>query len=239
MATMETTGRPMSGAVPVAADTAGTQTAAVTIADPAPLGLAGFALTTMCLSAINAGWIGAINEPVVLGLAVAYGGTAQLLAGMWAFRKGNTFAATAFSSYGAFWLSLWLIVQFFAPMVVASTAKALGPGATTAQIAVATSDHLNTILGLYLFMWGIFTAYMFIASLAGARQIQVVFLLLTLTFFALALGRWNGGTTVADNTWTHVGGFLGILTACAAFYASFADVVNATFKRTVLPTGAP
>jgi uncharacterized protein len=234
MATMETTGRPMSGAVPVAADTAGTGTAAVTIADPAPLGLAAFALTTMVLSAINVGWVGAVNEPIVLGLAVAYGGTAQLLAGMWAFRRGNTFAATAFTSYGAFWLSFWLIVQYYAPMVAAGTAKALGAGATTAQIAAATTDHLNTILGLYLFMWGVFTAYMFIASLAGAKQIQVVFLLLALTFFALAVGKWN-----ASADWTHIGGFIGILTACAAFYASFADVVNATFKRTVLPTGAP
>ena len=234
MATMETTGRPMSGAVPTAAaETAGT-TAAVTIADPAPLGLAAFALTTMVLSAINVGWVGAVNEPIVLGLAVAYGGTAQLLAGMWAFRRGNTFAATAFSSYGAFWLSFWLIVQYFVPMVIANTAKALGPGATTAQITTAAVEHLNVILGLYLFMWGVFTAYMFIASLAGAKAVQVVFLLLTLTFFALSIGKWN-----ASDTWTHIGGFLGILTACAAFYTSFADVANATFKRTVLPTGAP
>jgi len=234
MATMETTGRPMSGAVPTAAaETAGT-TAAVTIADPAPLGLAAFALTTMVLSAINVGWVGAVNEPIVLGLAVAYGGTAQLLAGMWAFKRGNTFAATAFSSYGAFWLSFWLIVQYFVPMVIANTAKALGPGATTAQITAAAGEHLNVILGLYLFMWGVFTAYMLIASLAGAKAVQVVFLLLALTFFALAIGKWN-----ASDSWTHIGGFLGILTACAAFYTSFADVVNANFKRTVLPTGAP
>ncbi|MGH7749731.1 MAG: acetate uptake transporter, partial [Candidatus Dormibacteria bacterium] len=225
MATMETTGRSLSGAVPAAA-AEGAGTAAVTIADPAPLGLAAFALTTMVLSAINVGWIGAIDEPVVLGLAVAYGGTAQLLAGMWAFRRGNTFAATAFSSYGAFWLSFWLIVQYYAPMVAANTAKALGPGATTAQITAATVDHLNTILGLYLFMWGVFTAYMLIASLAGAKAVQVVFLLLTLTFFALAIGKWNNSTD-----FTHIGGFIGILTAVAAFYTSFADVVNANFKR--------
>lgn len=232
MATMQTTGRPLSGAGPSAAAEAGGT--AVAIADPAPLGLAAFALTTMVLSAINAGWIGAIDEPVVLGLAIAYGGTAQLLAGMWAFRKGNTFAATAFSSYGAFWLSFWLIVQFYAPMVVANTAKALGTGATAAQVTAEATAHLNTILGLYLFMWGVFTAYMLIASLAGARAVQLVFLLLALTFFALAAGKWNNSVDM-----THIGGFLGILTACAAFYTSFADVVNATFKRTVLPTGAP
>jgi uncharacterized protein len=227
MATMQTS-RPLSGAA------VGAAAPAVEIADPAPLGLAAFALTTMVLSVINAGWIGAVDEPIVLGLAIAYGGTAQLLAGMWAFRKGNTFAATAFSSYGAFWLSFWLIVQFYAPMVVANTAKALGPGATAAQITAEATAHLNTILGLYLFMWGVFTAYMLIASLAGARAVQVVFLLLTLTFFALAVGKWNNSVDM-----THIGGFLGILTACAAFYTSFADVVNATFKRTVLPTGAP
>jgi succinate-acetate transporter protein len=232
MATMETTGRPMSGAVPVTAEAA--PVAAAQVADPAPLGLAAFALTTMVLSAINAGWVGAVNEPIVLGLAVAYGGTAQLLAGMWAFKRGNTFAATAFSSYGAFWLSFWLIVQYFVPMVIANTAKALGPGATTAQITAAAGEHLNVILGLYLFMWGVFTAYMLVASLAGAKAVQVVFLLLTLTFFALAIGKWN-----ASDSWTHIGGFIGILTACAAFYTSFADVVNANFKRTVLPTGAP
>ena len=227
MATMQTS-RPLSGAA------AGVSAPAVEIADPGPLGLAAFALTTMVLSAINAGWIGAVDEPIVLGLAIAYGGTAQLLAGMWAFRKGNTFAATAFSSYGAFWLSFWLIVQFYAPMVVAGTAKALGPGATATQITAEATAHLNTILGLYLFMWGVFTAYMLIASLAAARAVQVVFLLLTLTFFALAFGKWNNSADL-----THIGGYLGILTACAAFYTSFAEVTNATFKRTVLPVGAP
>lgn len=223
------TGRPLSGAV--AADTGAA--AAATVADPAPLGLAAFALTTMVLSAINAGWIPAAVEPVVLGLAIAYGGLTQLLAGMWAFRRGNTFAATAFSSYGAFWLSFWLIVQFFAPMVGPATAKAM-PGASAADIAAATASNLNTVLGLYLFMWGVFTAYMLIASLGGARAVQTVFFLLTLTFFALAIGKWENSVD-----WTHIGGFLGILTAVAAFYTSFADVVNATFKRTVLPTGAP
>lgn len=187
----------------------------------------------MCLSAINVGWVGEINLPIVLGLAAAYGGTAQLLAGMWAFKRGNTFAATAFTSYGAFWLSFWLIVQFFVPQVVASTTTAMA-GASPAVVHEAVVEHLNVILGLYLFMWGIFTAYMLIASLAGAKAVQVVFFLLTITFFALAIGKWN-----ASESWTHIGGFLGILTAVAALYTSFADVANATFKRTVLPTGAP
>jgi uncharacterized protein len=234
MATMQTAGRPLSGSAPATAETVMGPATTVTIADPAPLGLAAFALTTMVLSTINAGLIPQVTEPAVLGLAIAYGGSAQLLAGMWAFRRGNTFAATAFSSYGAFWLSFWLIVQFFVPTIISGTAKALGPGASTEQVAAAAASNLNVILGLYLFLWGVFTAYMFVASLGGARAVQVVFLLLTLTFFALAAGKWEDSVTLG-----HIGGYLGMATAVAAFYTSFADVANATFKRTVLPTGAP
>jgi uncharacterized protein len=222
VATMETnvTGRPLSGAVPATADTVMGPATTLTVADPAPLGLAAFGLTTLVLSCINAGWVDKVTEPAVLALAVPFGGGAQLLAGMWAFRRGNTFAATAFSSYGAFWLSFFLLVQFYAPRIVAA------PGGGVAE--------LNTILGLYLFAWGVFTAYMFLASLAGAKAVQLVFILLALTFFALALGAWEASTT-----WTHIGGILGVLTAVAALYTSFADVANASFRRTVLPTGAP
>ncbi len=117
-----------------------TDVVAASIADPAPLGLAGFALTTFVLSMFNAGLVGEAGEPVVLGLALAYGGGAQLLAGMWEFRKGNTFGATAFSSYGAFWISFWAFVTFFSKGVPA------------------------TAVGLYLIAWGIFTFYMWIAS---------------------------------------------------------------------------
>lgn len=222
MATMETnvTGRPLSGAVPATADTVMGPATAVTVADPAPLGLAAFGLTTLVLSCINAGWVDKATEPAVLALAIPFGGGAQLLAGMWAFRRGNTFAATAFSSYGAFWLSFVLLVQFYAPKILAA------PGGGPAK--------LSTILGLYLFAWGVFTAYMFLASLAGAKAVQLVFILLALTFFALALGAWEASTT-----WSHIGGILGVLTAVAALYTSFADVANASFRRTVLPTGAP
>jgi len=184
------------------------------IADPAPLGLAGFGITTMVLSVINAGWIAAAATPVVLSLALPYGGLAQLLAGMWAFRRGNTFAATAFSSFGAFWLSYFLLVNGLAK-------------------AVSDPVALSAILGTYLFMWGIFTAYMFVASLGGVRAVQSVFLFLTVTFIFLAIGAWtNNPTTI----WTKIGGYLGIITAILALYTSFADVVNANFKRTVLPT---
>jgi succinate-acetate transporter protein len=192
------------------------QATQVAIADPAPLGLAAFGLTTLCLSAINAGWIGAAATTAVLSLAIPYGGVAQALAGMWAFRRGNTFAATAFTSYGAFWISFYLLVNTFIPSVI----KAGGTG---------TADQF---LGLYLLAWGIFTTYMMFASLGSARAVQLVFVLLAATFFLLCAGAWSGSAT-----WTHVGGYVGIATAVAALYASFADVVNANLRRHILPTG--
>jgi|SRR5207302_6845960 len=188
----------------------------VTTADPAPLGLAAFGITTLVLSAINSGWIGDAAIPGVLALALPFGGTAQALAGMWAFRRGNTFAATAFTSFGAFWVSYFLLVNFF----VASIKNAGGAG------------EVGTIVGMYLFAWGLFTAYMTVASLASARAVQVVFVLLTATFFLLAAGEWANSTTTH-----HIGGYVGIATAVAALYASWADVVNANFKRKILPTG--
>jgi succinate-acetate transporter protein len=185
------------------------------IGDPAPLGLAAFGLTTLCLSAINAGWIGAAATTAVLAMAVPFGGTAQALAGMWAFRRGNTFAGTAFTSYGAFWISYFLLVQFFIHPVITA-----GGAGTASQF-----------VGLYLFSWGLFTAYMTVASLAAARAVQAVFVLLTATFFLLCAGEWANSMT-----WHHIGGYVGIATAVAALYASFADVTNAAFKRIVLPS---
>ncbi|MGC1185327.1 MAG: acetate uptake transporter [Candidatus Dormiibacterota bacterium] len=183
------------------------------IADPAPLGLAGFGTTTLMLSFINAGIIASAGTGAVLAMAAAYGGTAQFLAGMWAFKRGNTFAATAFASYGAFWWSFYLINVVFG----AGLGAAAGP-----------------ILGLYAFAWFIFTGYMFIASLHGTRAVQVIFFLLTITFLALAGGFWNWFTD--GTTLTTVGGYLGIATALAALYTSFADVLNATARRVILPT---
>jgi uncharacterized protein len=184
-------------------------TAAAT-ADPAPLGLAAFALTTFVLSMVNADLISSKSEPIVFGLALTYGGLAQLLAGMWEFRAGNTFGATAFTSYGAFWLSFWAFDQFFAKDVP--------------QAAVG-----NTV-ALYLIAWGIFTAYMWVASLRTTVAISAVFILLAATFFVLGIGNANGSSNVIK-----IGGWLGIITAAAAWYASFAAVTNSTFGRTVLP----
>ncbi|TWP35546.1 acetate uptake transporter [Leekyejoonella antrihumi] len=182
------------------------------IANPAALGLGGFALTTFVLSVVNAGIVPAKVEPVVFGLAFAYGGLAQFAAGIWEFAKGNTFGATAFCSYGAFWLSFWYL-----------TGHTDLSGAGTA---------VNQGLGLYLLAWGIFTLYMTVAALRESMAVLAVFVLLTITYFFLAAGEfWT------SNGVTHVGGYLGILTAIAAWYASFAIVTNSTFKKTLLPVG--
>ncbi len=179
-------------------------------ADPGPLGLAGFALTTFVLSMFNAGLVNKAGEPVVLGLALAYGGIAQLAAGMWEFRTGNTFGAVAFSSYGAFWISFWALIAFFAGDIPA--------------------EHAGAAIGLYLIAWGIFTAYMFIASLRTTAAIAVVFLLLTITFLLLGIGNANESEGLIE-----AGGWFGLATAVAAWYASFAAVTNSTFGKTVLP----
>jgi succinate-acetate transporter protein len=180
------------------------------LADPGPLGLAAFALTTFVLSMFNANLVGAGGEPVVLGLALAYGGLAQFAAGMWEFRTGNTFGAVAFTSYGAFWLSFWAFVEFFEK-----------------DIPAADAGHA---VGLYLIAWGIFTSYMFIASLRTTAAVALVFVLLAATFIVLGIGNAGGHDTIV-----HIGGWIGLATAVAAWYASFAAVTNSTFGRTVLP----
>jgi len=180
-------------------------------ADPGPLGLAAFALTTFVLSFFNSGLMGEGGLPIVLGLALAYGGLAQLLAGMWEFRTGNTFGATAFTSFGAFWLSFWAFEQFFAKDITNET-------------------QLSHSVGLYLIAWGIFTTYMFVASLRVSAAVALVFALLAVTFILLGIGD----ATTTEGI-THAGGYVGIATAIAAWYASFAAVANSTFGRTILP----
>jgi succinate-acetate transporter protein len=179
-------------------------------ADPGPLGLAGFALTTFVLSMINANLVGGGALPVVFGLALAYGGLAQLLAGMWEFRTGNTFGAVAFSSYGGFWISFWFLAKYALPGIA--------------------KNEVDSALGLYLWAWGIFTTYMFIASLRTTGAIALVFVLLAATFIVLGIGNSGGNSSVI-----HIGGYLGIITAAAAWYASFAAVTNSTFGRIVVP----
>jgi succinate-acetate transporter protein len=185
------------------------------IADPAPLGLGAFALTVMVLSVVNAGIVPVTLLPTVLGLALFYGGAGLLLAGMWEFRRGNTFGAVAFSSYGMFWLSYWFYASFVAARL------------PIGQIHQAT--------GLFLLGWTIFTAYMTVASLRTNGAVAATFILLTLTFLFLTIGAF-GSTVPSTSSMTKIGGWLGLVTALAAWYTSFAGVANATFKRTVLPT---
>jgi succinate-acetate transporter protein len=195
---------------PIADEPAEGRSAGWKPADPGPLGLAGFAMTTFVLSMFNAGLVNKAGEPVVLGLALAYGGIAQFAAGMWEFRTGNTFGAVAFTSYGAFWVSFWAFVTFFAGDIP--------PG------------HAAAAVGLFLISWGIFTTYMFFASLRTTAAVAAVFILLAITYFLLGIGEANESKGLVE-----VGGWGGILTAIAAWYASFAAVINSTFGRTVLP----
>jgi succinate-acetate transporter protein len=188
-------------------------TAGWTPADPGPLGLAAFAMTTFVLSMFNAKLVSRGAEPVVLPLALFYGGIVQVLAGLWEFRTGNTFGAVAFCSYGAFWLGIWGINHLYVPVILKSGAETLAHG-----------------VGLYLWAWTIFTAYMFIASLRTSAALIVVFGLLLVTFVLLAVG--NSGLDTNIIKW---GGYFGLATAAAAWYASMAAVVNSTFGRTVLP----
>jgi succinate-acetate transporter protein len=188
------------------------------IADPGPLGLAAFALTTFTLSLFNAGFAPENLETLVLPLALFYGGVAQLIAGLWEFKKNNTFGATAFVSYGAFWLAFAAYVQFAEPALKAD-------GATPEDVKVAT--------GLFLLGWAIFTLYMFVASLRTNAGLIGVFLTLFLTFACLSIGDLTGSDGIAT-----VGGFIGLLSALIAWYTSAAIVTNSTWGRSVLPVGA-
>ena len=179
------------------------------IADPAPLGLAGFALTTFVLSMFNSGLVSDKGEPIVFGLALAYGGLAQLLAGMWEYKNNNAFGATAFTSYGAFWLSFWAFEQFYAKSIPAA--------------------DVGHAVGLYLIGWGIFTTYMWVASIRVSVAVNAVFLLQAITFYLLGIGEAGAHTDIVK-----AGGYFGLATAVAAWYASFAVVTNKTFGRIVM-----
>lgn len=184
------------------------------IADPGPLGLAGFALTTFVLSTVNSNIIPQALVGGALGLALAYGGIGQFAAGIWEFAKGNTFGATAFCSYGAFWVSFWWLAE--------KDLANLGPDG-------------NKVVGVYLLAWGIFTLYMSVAAVKVNMAVLTVFVLLTITFFVLSIAWFDH----ESSGWLKVGGYLGILTALAAWYTSFAGVTAFTWGRQVLPVGAP
>ena len=182
-------------------------------ADPAPLGLAAFALTTFLLSAANANWMGSASGDAWLGYAFAYGGLAQLLAGMWEFRNRNVFGATAFSTYGAFWIGLGLWALLVAP---AAGAKA---GKDVAWILLA---------------FAIFNTYMLLWSTMVNAAVFGVFLTLEATEIVLFIGNFAANTNIVK-----IGGYVGILTALVAWYTSAAGVGNGVAGRTILPVGAP
>jgi len=182
----------------------------VKVANAGPLGLTAFALTTFLLSMVNANFVNHGVEPVVFGAALAFGGIAQVLAGMWEFRAGNTFAGTAFTAYGAFWLSFWALAQFY--------------------LADVPKDQVGNAVGLYLIGWGLFTGLMFIASFKTSLALNVVFALLMTTFFLLGIGNTGAHTAVI-----HWGGYLGLVTAALAAYTACAELTKETFGRTILP----
>jgi uncharacterized protein len=192
-------------------------TATPAVANPAPLGLAGFGLTTVVLSAINAGLVkgdSATLVAVVVPLAFAYGGVAQIIAGVLEFKNNNTFGMVAFTSYGLFW---W----WYALLMWTVGAGWIKPPAAEA-------------VGLTLFMWGVFTLYMWIPTFRASFAVWTVFLLLWITFFALA-----GGDLGMGSGWHVAGGWLGLVTGFDALYVSFAEVTNATFGSPVVPLGGP
>ena len=192
--------------------TTATPTFGAAFADPGPLGLAGFAMTTFVLSAVNVGWLNEKTTPVVFGLALFYGGIGQFAAGMWEFVKGNTFGAVAFASFGAFWMSYWYLA------------------AHTPELAKAKPNDAAHAVGVYLLAWTIFTLYMLVCSIRTNLGIMAVFALLTLTFFFLFLGEYTTTTGL-----TRVGGALGLATALVAWYVSMAGVMNATAKQVIFP----
>ena len=186
----------------------------IKVANPAPLGLSAFALTTFVLSAANAGLLPNKGDALaVVGLALFYGGLVQLLAGMWEFRGGNTFGATAFSSYGGFWLAFGTLLL---PIFGGKAAVDLVSG---------------TAVGYFLFGWAIFTGIMLLAAIRTTGATALVFALLFITFLVLAIGAWTGNTTI-----NNIGGYIGLLTALAAWYDAMAGVlVSVSDGKIALP----
>jgi uncharacterized protein len=196
------------------------------IADPAPVGLSAFALTTFLLSAVNAGWAKSSTGFDWWGYAIAYGGLVQLLAGMWEFRNRNVFGATAFSGYGGFWIGAGLWLHFIAPTA-------------TAPIA------LNRDLGWILLAWAIFNTYMLIISTQVTMAVFAVFLTLEITEILLFIGNFTVTKAalppfaVYNTGLIQAGGYVGVLTALVAWYTSMAGVMNGHKGRVVFPVGGP
>ena len=182
------------------------------LANPAPLGLMGFGMTTVLLNIHNAGYVPL--DAMILAMGIFYGGIAQVIAGIMEFRKGNTFGVTAFTSYGLFWLSLvGLILK-----------PKLGWAAASPP----------AFMGWYLFMWGLFTFCMFFGTLKKPRALQFVFFSLFVLFWLLAARDWSDNAMIGK-----IAGYEGIICGLSAIYLAMAEVINEATGKTVLPIGAP
>ncbi|HEV3290982.1 MAG TPA: acetate uptake transporter [Streptosporangiaceae bacterium] len=200
-------------------------------ADPAPLGLAAFALTTFLLSASNAKWMTSATGDAWLGFAFAYGGLGQLMAAMWEFRNRNVFGATAFGTYGGFWigLGLWALLVAPAPAAPAGTSPVVAAAAAAAHGAATVKD-----LGWILLAFAIFNTYMLLWSTQVNLAIFGVFLTLEATEIILFIGFFGGNANVIK-----VGGYVGVLTAAVAWYTSAAGVIAGMRGKPLLPVGKP
>lgn len=178
-------------------------------ANPAPLGLLGFGMTTVLLNLHNAGFF--TLGSMILAMGLAYGGTAQVIAGIMEWKKNNTFGATAFTSFGLFWISLVLILIL-------------------PKLGVTDGTGGNSAMASYLAMWGLFTAFMFVGTLRANRALQFIFGSLTILFFLLALGDITGIESI-----TRIAGYEGIICGFSAVYTGLAQVINEVHERTVLP----
>jgi succinate-acetate transporter protein len=191
-------------------------TTAAAVADPAPLGLIGFATTTLVLSAANSGIDSSLSAGAALGLALAFGGLAQLLAGMWEFKNGNTFGGVAFSSYGAFWISFWVL-----------------------NVVGKSGFGANDDLAWYLLAWTVVTGLYLIGTFRLNYGLVAVFGLLFLTFLLLCIGAFGGADKIkpGSGAWG-IGGWVGIITAVAAYYMALAGILKAVSKGSInLPVG--
>lgn len=179
-------------------------------ANPAPLGLMGFGMTTILLNIHNAGFFEL--DAMILAMGIFYGGIAQVIAGIMEFKKNNTFGTTAFTSYGFFWLSL----------VGLNILPLMGYGEAPGSLSMAA----------FLFMWAIFTLFMFVATLRISRALQVVFGSLTILFFLLALGNFTGSSLILT-----IAGYEGIICGFSAIYAAMAQVLNEVYGKEIMPIG--
>jgi len=190
------------------------------LANPAPLGLLGFGLTTVLLNLHNAGFFPL--DTMILAMGLAYGGLAQVIVGIMEFKKGNTFGMTAFASYGFFWWSLVIL------LVLPKTSIFTGLSAPT-----------EAAMAAYFFMWGLFTFAMFFGTLKTNRVLQFVFMSLAVLFFLLTARDLTGNATIIGSvTIGIITGFEGIICGLSAVYLAFAEVINEAHQKTVLPIGA-